>query len=98
MADQSSTNPTTCPAFTPTPSSAQFRATAVAGKANPPGGGGGGRQGWEGQQQPRAGEGVEGDVPQDEPPERRRGAPERRSTYREQGAGGRVRAECRERA
>ena len=34
MADQSRTNPTTCPAFTPTPSSAQFRATAVAGKAS----------------------------------------------------------------
>lgn len=34
MADQSRTNPTTYPAFTPTPSNAQFRATAVAGKAS----------------------------------------------------------------
>lgn len=34
MAAQSSKNLTTCPAFTATPSKAQFRATAVAGKAS----------------------------------------------------------------
>jgi hypothetical protein len=56
------------------------------------------RQGCQGEQQPRAGEGVEGDVPQDEPAQRRRCAPERRRAHREQGARGGVRAERGERA